>query len=70
MASVPSGLLDFALLPHLDHKDHPESTTAKVARMADELPVPAYGIDDETAIKVSDGTVEVVSEGHWQRFSA
>jgi dipeptidase E len=64
------GLVDFALLPHLDHKDHPESTTAKVARMAAELPVPTYGIDDETAIKVSDGVVEVVSEGHWQRFSA
>jgi dipeptidase E len=63
------GLVDFALLPHLDHKDHPESTTAKVARMAAELPVPTYGIDDETAIKVSDGVVEVVSDGRWQRFS-
>jgi dipeptidase E len=28
--------------------------------------VPAYAIDDETAIKVVDGTVEVVSEGHWK----
>jgi len=24
----------------------------------------------ETAIKVVDGSVEVVSEGHWQRFDA
>jgi dipeptidase E len=63
------GLVDFALLPHLDHKDHPESTTAKVARMAAELPVPTYGIDDETAIKVSDGVVEVISEGHWKLFA-
>jgi dipeptidase E len=30
---------------------------------------PAYAIDDETAIKVVDGTVEVVSEGHWKRFT-
>ena len=30
---------------------------------------PAYAIDDETAIKVIDGTVEVVSEGHWKLFS-
>jgi dipeptidase E len=29
---------------------------------------PAYAIDDETAIMVTDGTVEVVSEGHWRRF--
>jgi len=63
------GLVDFALLPHLDHKDHPESSTARVERMAAEVPVPTYGIDDETAIKVVDGTVEVVSEGHWKLFT-
>jgi dipeptidase E len=27
---------------------------------------PAYAIDDETAFKVVDGTVEVVSEGRWK----
>lgn len=64
------GLVDFALLPHLDHKDHPESTTAKVERMAAEVPVPTYGIDDETAIKVVGGTVEVISEGHWKLFTS
>ncbi len=63
------GLVDFALLPHMDHKDHPESSMSKVERMAAEVPVPTYGIDDETAIKVVDGTVEVVSEGHWKLFT-
>jgi dipeptidase E len=63
------GLVDFALLPHLDHERHPESSTAKVARMAAEVPVPTYGIDDQTAITVVDGTAEVVSEGHWQLFT-
>ena len=62
------GLVDFALLPHLDHEDHPESSTAKVERMAAEVPVPTYGIDDQTAIKVTDVTIEVVSEGHWKLF--
>ncbi len=64
------GLVDFALLPHLDHENHPESTTARVANMAAEVPVPTYGIDDQTAIKVVDGVVEVVSEGNWQLFAA
>jgi dipeptidase E len=63
------GLVDFALLPHLDHANHPESSTAKVERMAAELPVPLYAIDDQTAIKVAGGTVEVVSEGDWKRFT-
>jgi len=31
---------------------------------------PAYAIDDETAICVIDGDVQVVSEGHWHRFDA
>lgn len=64
------GLVDFALLPHLDHVDHTESTTAKVQKMAAEVPVPTYGIDDQTAIQVVDGQVEVISEGHWKQFAA
>lgn len=63
------GLVNFALLPHLDHRDHPESSTAKAGIMAAELPVPTYAIDDETAIKVVDDIVDVVSEGHWKLFT-
>ena len=62
------GLVDFSIFPHVDHERHPESSMAKVERMAAELPVPTYAIDDETAIKVVDGAVEVVSEGHWKLF--
>jgi hypothetical protein len=32
------------------------------------LRYPLYAIDDETAIKVVDGEVEVVSEGAWRLF--
>ena len=63
------GLVDFALLPHLDHEDHPESSTAHVEGMAAEVPVPTYAIDDQTAIQVIDGAVTVVSEGHWRLFT-
>ncbi len=49
--------------------DDPESSTAKVERMAAEVPVPTYGIDDQTAIQVVDGAVEVISEGHWKLFT-
>ena len=38
-------------------------------RWAAGIPNPAYAIDDQTAIKVTDGTVEVVSEGHWKLFT-
>ncbi|HTV20131.1 MAG TPA: Type 1 glutamine amidotransferase-like domain-containing protein, partial [Polyangiaceae bacterium] len=55
-------LVDFALLPHVDHPDHPESSMSRAETMATEVPVPTYAIDDQTALKVSDGRVEVVSE--------
>ena len=62
------GLVDFAMFPHLDHPELPENTLADAEKWAAAMPVPAYAIDDETAIKVVDGTVEVVSEGHWKLF--
>ena len=39
---------------------------AEAERWATTIPNPAYAIDDDTAIEVTDGTVEVVSEGHWK----
>jgi dipeptidase E len=39
------------------------------AKWAASVTVPAYAIDDQTAIKVTDGNVEVVSEGHWKLFT-
>ena len=63
------GLVDFALIPHMHNPKFPESTSAKVVKMAAEVPFPTYGIDDQTAIKVNDGVVEVISEGHWKLFA-
>ena len=60
------GLVDFALRVHLDREDFPESSVTNVERWAAGIPVPTYAIDDETAIRVTDGTVEVVSEGQWK----
>ena len=64
-----AGLADFALIPHLDHERFPENSLANAEKWAERLPVPVYAIDDQTAIKVADGTVEVVSEGHWKLFT-
>ena len=63
------GIVDFSIFPHVDHPDLPENTMAEAERWAAGLPGPAYAIDDDTAIKVTDGTVELVSEGHWKLFT-
>jgi len=63
------GLVDFTLYPHLDRADMPDTSLANIERWASGIPVPTYAIDDETAIKVIDGTVGVVSEGNWKLFN-
>ncbi len=63
------GMVDFSIFPHLGHPDLPENTLANSEKWAAGVSVPAYVIDDETAIKVTDGAVEVVSEGYWKRFT-
>jgi dipeptidase E len=63
------GMVAFAMFTHLDHPNMPDHSMANAERWAANLPVPGYAIDDETAIKVTDGTVEVISEGHWRLFS-
>jgi dipeptidase E len=67
---VTLGMVDFFIFPHLDHEDLSENTMADAERWAANMPGPAYAIDDETAISVVDGAIEVISEGHWRLFNA
>ena len=64
------GLVDFSIFPHLDHPDLPDNCMANAEKWAAGIPGPAYAIDDDTAIKVTDGAVDVVSEGRWKLFPA
>jgi len=63
------GIVGFSIFPHLDHEMLPDNSMADAERWAAGMRVPAYAIDDQTAIKVVDGIVEVVSEGHWKLFT-
>ena len=62
------GLVEFAIFPHLDNPELPENTLADAERWVAGMTVPAYAIDDQTAIRVVDGTTGVISEGHWKLF--
>lgn len=59
------GLVDFAIFPHLNHPMLPDNIMPTAERWAARLTTPCYAIDDETAITVVDGTIEVISEGIW-----
>jgi dipeptidase E len=63
------GVVDFSICPHVAQEGRPGNSMAFAERWAGEIGNPAYAIDDETAIRVVDGTVEVVSEGYWKLFT-
>jgi dipeptidase E len=63
------GLTNFALIPHFENKDHQDASSINAEKWASKLPVPVYAIDDETAIKIKDGSIEVISEGQWKLFT-
>lgn len=62
------GLVDFSICPHLVPDGGPGNTMAEAEEWASTIAGPAYAIDDQTAITVLDGAVEVVSEGHWKQL--
>ena len=62
------GVVDFSICPHLAQEGMPGNSMAEAESWAAGIEGPAYAIDDETAFKVTDGTVEVVSEGQWRLF--
>jgi dipeptidase E len=62
------GVVEFSICPHVNPEGMPGNSMAEAESWAAGIAGPAYAIDDETAIKVTDGNVEVVSEGHWRLF--
>src|SRR5215470_17926793 len=57
------GVVGFAIFPHLDDEELTNKSIADAEEWAAGIPVPAYAIDGQTAIQVTDDAVEVISEG-------
>jgi dipeptidase E len=62
------GLVDFSICPHLAPDGSPGNSMAEAESWAADIGGPAYAMDDQTAITVVDGVVQVVSEGEWRYF--
>lgn len=60
------GLVDFTLIPHVDDPDAPNEELDALRKWMREAPCPTYLMDDDTALRVVDGEVDVVSEGKWR----
>lgn len=62
------GVVDFSIFPHLEHELLPGNTMEAAEKWAADIAGPAYAMDDQSAIKVADGAIEVISEGKWRAF--
>jgi dipeptidase E len=63
------GWVDFALIPHYGAAEHLDASVVNAKVWASKLPLRTYAIDDDTAIKVTDNKVDVVTEGQWKLFT-
>jgi dipeptidase E len=64
------GVVDFSIFPHLAPDGMPGNSMAEAEQWAAAVSGPAYAMDDQTAIRVVDGAIEVVSEGQWKLMSS
>lgn len=62
-------LVDVTLYPHLNDPNMPDTTLQNIGRWAAGIPAPTYAIDDDTALRIVDHEVEVISEGSWKLFT-
>ncbi len=62
------GLVDFSICPHLVPDGGQGNSMAAAEKWAAGISRHAYAMDDQTAISVVDGAVEVISEGLWRYF--
>lgn len=62
-------IVDFSIVPHINSKHFPERTFKRVKEESKKISYPIYAIDDNTAVKVVDNKISVVSEGEWKKFN-
>ncbi len=62
-------LMNFAIRPHLNSPNFPKVREPILEKRVAETGIPMYAVDDQTALKVIDNDVEVISEGTWKLFS-
>ncbi|MBI4159547.1 hypothetical protein HY504_00060 [Candidatus Wolfebacteria bacterium] len=55
--------------PHLNSPDFPQFTDENLKKMAVDISDPIYAIDDQTAIKVDNKEIEIISEGKYLTYN-
>ena len=61
--------VNFEVRPHLNSKSFPKVRIDYLQKLAKETQNTFYAIDDDTAIKVLNKKISIVSEGKWKKFN-
>ena len=61
--------VDFYFLPHLDSPYFPKLHEANIREAIKDLSEKVYALDDQSALKIVDGKVEIISEGKYLIFN-
>src|SRR3990167_9517757 len=64
------GFVNFQIRPHLNNRYFPKVREVYLKKLAKEIPEPIYALDDEMALKIVNGEVEVVGEGEYLLFDS
>lgn len=57
--------VDFHFLPHLNSEWFKKLTRENIEKAVQEMNRTVYALDDESALKIIDNKIEVISEGEW-----
>jgi len=68
-SDIAMGFVDFLVRPHLNSPHFPKVTDEYLTELAKEIPDTVYALDDNSAVKVVDEKVEVISEGKWKKYN-
>lgn len=63
------GLVEFQIIPHLNSPFFDKIRVEHIEKAAKNLTEPVYALDDNSALKINDKNIEVISEGTWKRFN-
>jgi dipeptidase E len=63
------GLVNLQVIPHLNSPYFDKIREENLQEASEDLTEPIYALDDNSALKIVDGTIEVVSEGIWKKFN-
>lgn len=61
--------VNFHIMPHFGSDMFPKVNQANMKVLADQLQETIYLLDDNSAVKVNDGSVEIISDGNWDKLN-